>query len=257
MTKPDLKFTLLVPTMNEIIGMKAVMPKIDRKWVDQILVVDGGSTDGTVEYAREQGYDVYEQKTKGLRFAYIEGIHSVKGDIVITFSPDGNSLPERIPALVEKMKEGWEMVIVSRYLDGAKSYDDDPITGFGNWMFRHLINIMFRAKYTDPFVMFRAWRKDLFFRLDLDLEETYSFEERMLHTTIGVEQLFTMRVAKCKLPYSEIPGDEPKRIGGIRKLQVFRWGAASLYEVFAEQIRWPKSRLGVNYAKRQQAASAR
>ena len=54
-----MKTTLLIPTLNEVIGMKAIMPTIKREWVDQILILDGQSTDGTAEYAREQGYEVY------------------------------------------------------------------------------------------------------------------------------------------------------------------------------------------------------
>jgi hypothetical protein len=59
----------------------------------------------------------------------------IEGDVVITFSPDGNSIAELIPELVNKMKEGYDMVIVSRYLNEAKSEDDDIITAFGNWLF--------------------------------------------------------------------------------------------------------------------------
>jgi glycosyltransferase involved in cell wall biosynthesis len=45
-----MKTTLLVMTLNEINGMKAIMPQIDRAWCDQIIIVDGGSTDGTIEW---------------------------------------------------------------------------------------------------------------------------------------------------------------------------------------------------------------
>ena len=91
--------------------MKVIMPKVHRNWVDQVLVVDGGSTDGTVEWARAQGYEVYIQKEKGLRHAYSEVWPLITGDVVITFSPDGNSVPELIPELVAKMHEGNETFI--------------------------------------------------------------------------------------------------------------------------------------------------
>ena len=86
--EPDMKITLLVPTLNEITGMKTIMPKVHKDWCDQILVVDGQSTDGTIEFARQQGYEVVVQKKKGMRHAYMEALPYVKGDVILTFSPD-------------------------------------------------------------------------------------------------------------------------------------------------------------------------
>ena len=116
-----MKTALLVFTLNEIDGMKAIMPRIKREWVDEILIVDGGSTDGTIEYAIENGYDIFIQEEKGGYNAYVEGIERIKSDTVITFSPDGNSVPEFIPELIAKINEGYDMVIASRYAKGAKS----------------------------------------------------------------------------------------------------------------------------------------
>ena len=112
--------TLLILTFNELSGMKEIMPRIENDWYDQLLIVDGGSTDGTIEYCKQKGYLLFSQENKGLRYAYIEILPYIKEDLVITFSPDGNSIPERIPPLVAKMKEGYDMVIVSRYAQGAK-----------------------------------------------------------------------------------------------------------------------------------------
>jgi glycosyltransferase involved in cell wall biosynthesis len=66
MSNAHLSFCLLVPTLNEIEGMRAVMPHVDRSLFSQIIVIDGGSTDGTLDYAREQGYTVMVQPKKGL-----------------------------------------------------------------------------------------------------------------------------------------------------------------------------------------------
>jgi glycosyltransferase involved in cell wall biosynthesis len=229
--------TLMVLTLNEIDGMRAIMPRIQRDWVDQILIVDGKSTDGTIEYAREQGYEIYIQKEPGPRFAYNEALEHVRGDIVITFSPDGNSIPELIPPLIAKMRDGYDMVIVSRYLDGAKSEDDGLLTGFGNWMFNRLINTLHKGHYTDCMVIYRAWRKSLYYELDLHKDDSY-VTEKMFGTVMGVEPLLSTRAAKRGVRIGEIPGDEPPRIGGVAKLQPFRWGAAYLTQVLREFYHW-------------------
>ena len=139
--------------------MKVIMPRIKKEWLHQILIVDGGSTDGTLEYVRENKYELYQQKQRGLRMAYEEVYEQVTGDQVILFSPDGNCIPELIPDLIKKMEEGYDMVIASRYLGNAKSDDDDMLTGFGNWMFTFLINTLFGGHYTDSLNIFRIFKR--------------------------------------------------------------------------------------------------
>jgi hypothetical protein len=70
-----------------------------------------------------------------------------KGDVVVEFNPDGNSIPALIPVLINKIKEGYDMVIVSRYIEGAKSADDGIITCLGNWLFTRTINIFWGKGY--------------------------------------------------------------------------------------------------------------
>lgn len=233
-----MKTTLLVLTLNEIEGMKAIMPQIKRDWVDQIIVVDGQSTDGTAEWAREQGYEVVVQSRPGVRYAYFDVLPHIKGDVVICFSPDGNSVADRIPPLIEKMKEGYDLVIVSRYLDGAKSDDDDPVTAFGNWLFTKTVNVLHGGDYTDVMVMYRAFRKQIVHDLGLDVEAPYTLPEALFRTRISWEPLMSVRAAKKKLKIGEIPGDEPARIGGERKLQIFKWGAAYYFQFWRELFYW-------------------
>ncbi|MFZ8318559.1 glycosyltransferase, partial [Staphylococcus aureus] len=92
-----------------------------------------------------QGYEVYVQKQSGIRQGFLEVLPQVRGDIILTFTPDGNSVPEVIPQLVAKMREGFDMVVASRYLPPAKSEDDDLLTGFGNWFFTKTVNLLFGA----------------------------------------------------------------------------------------------------------------
>lgn len=233
-----MKTTLLVLTLNELHGMQAIMPQVKRDWCDQIIILDGGSTDGTIEWAREQGYEVYVQKRAGFRHAYNEVLPYVTGDVIITFSPDGNSIPELIPALIEKMKEGYDMVIVSRYLGSAKSEDDDVVTGFGNWLFTRTVNLLHGGHYTDAMVIYRAYKKQIVYDLELNHDEGYALAEKLFRTRISWEPLLSVRAAKRKLKIAEIPGDEPPRIGGERKLKILKWGAAYYFQFLREVFCW-------------------
>ncbi len=230
-----MKITLLIPTLNEENGCKVILPKINKNWVDEILVVDGQSSDNTVKVCQENGVKVIIQKEKGLNASFREAWPHITGDVVITFSPDGNSIVDEIPPLIKKMKEGYDMVIVSRYLDNAKSEDDTIITAFGNWLFTKSINLFHGSNYTDAMVMFRAYKSKIFYDLELDnYNKSYKFYEKIFFTKIGVEPLLSIRAAKAKLKIGEIPGDEPPRIGGKAKLQVIRWGLAYYAQVLAE-----------------------
>ncbi|HEX3727284.1 MAG TPA: glycosyltransferase family 2 protein [Pirellulales bacterium] len=230
--------TLLIPTLNEIVGMQAIMPLIERQWVDQILILDGGSTDGTIEWARAQGYEVIVQTEPGIRQGYREALPRITGDIILTFSPDGNSIAELIPKLVDKMSEGYDMVIASRYLGPAKSEDDDLLTAFGNWLFTKTVNLLNGGHYTDVMVIFRAYKKQIIHDLDLVGDRWHATPERLFRCRISWEPLLSARAARRKLKVTEIPGDEPARIGGERKLRIWRWGASYYYQFWRDALLW-------------------
>lgn len=233
-----MNITLLIPALNEIEGMKVIMPRVDSNAFTQILVLDGGSTDGTAEWSREQGYEVHVQTQPGIRHAYNEVLPKIRGDILITFSPDGNSVPELLPDLITEMEKGFDMVIVSRYLGDATSEDDDIITRFGNWLFTRTVNLLFNARYTDVMVMYRAYKKQVIYDLELDKDAAYITPETLFRTRVSWEPLLSVRAAKHNLKIGEIPGDEPPRIGGERKLQLFKWGAAYYFQFIREKFFW-------------------
>ena len=230
--------TLLVPTLNEVEGMRAIMPRVRREWVDQILILDGGSTDGTIEYARDHGYEVHVQREPGIRFGYRECLPLIRGDVILTFSPDGNSIPELLPRLVAKMDEGFDMVIASRYKPPAKSEDDDRVTAFGNWLFTRTVNRLHGGRYTDAMVIYRAYRTRLVRELELDQDRWYRTPEFLFRCRISWEPLLSVRAARRGLKVAEIPGDEPPRVGGERKLRVLRWGASYYFQFFRDWLLW-------------------
>ena len=166
------------------------------------------------------------QKEKGAGAAFLESIEKATGDIVIIFSPDGNSVPEKIPELVEKMKEGYDVVIASRYYKDAKSYDDDMVTAFGNWMFTSLINLLFGSKITDSLVMYRAFKREMVKELKIDTK------------TPSWGTQFLVRAIKKKKKIGEIPADEPARIGGVRKMRPLKNGIIELARIGREFFTW-------------------
>lgn len=237
-----MKVCVVIPTLNEIQGLRWIASNMRREWYDNIIILDGGSTDGTVEYAREKNYEVIIQKKPGMRMAYIEWYPHITEDIVITFSPDGNSIVETIPLLIEKIKEGYEMVIASRYKDEARSYDDTWITGMANVAFTRLISL-FGYRYTDAMVMFRAYKRDVPARLKLNVLRG-EFYEKYIGRYVSWEPLMSIRAAKNRLKIAEIPSDEPQRIdeqfkGHIlptSRINHFKSGLACLFQLFEEAI---------------------
>jgi glycosyltransferase involved in cell wall biosynthesis len=192
--------------------MKWVMAQIDRKLVDQIIILDGQSKDGTVEWSRAEGYDVYVQKEKGLWNAYTELFNSglIKGDIVITFSPDGNSIPEAIPELIKAM-EDKDMVIASRYKGYAVSEDDTKYTGFGNHLLTWLVNLRSSFKYTDALVMYRAYRVKYIKELGF-LDKPNWLQKKLIKMSglFSYEPSLSIRMGRKHLRIGEIPASEPK-----------------------------------------------
>lgn len=201
-TKTDFKVTLFIPIRNEIDALKVIMPRIKREWYDEILILDGHSTDGSKEYLRSQGYTVFEQKSKGVKAAFWEAYELAQGDVIIPLSPDGNSIPEDIPRLIEKMKSGFDIVIASRYLNATKSEDDNLESMLANKFFTKLINILFASDFTDGIGMYKAFMKSHLYILGID---KYKNE----HSEI----LLLTRGTRFGLKITEIESPEPPRIG--------------------------------------------
>jgi len=219
-----MKTTLIACTLNEIEAVQIVLPQIKTDWVDEILIVDGGSTDGTVEWCRANGYKVLAQAGRGYGAGIRQAVDVAAGDVIIEFPPDGNSMASKIQPLLAKVTEGYDLVIVSRYREGARSLDDDFMTGIGNWMFTRLTNLIYGTSYTDVLVGFRAYRKDAFKTLQLD-EDGLSFPYQEV-----------IRFARKGYRITEIPGDEPPRIGGQRKMRILGTGLEILGVMIRERF---------------------
>ena len=218
--------TIFVLTLDEIDGVSAIMPKVKKEWADQIVLVDGGSTDGTIEKAKELGFDVIHQKNKGAGNACRVGTDATESDFVMFFSPDGNDVPTDIPKLIQKTKEGFDVVHISRFGKESISEDANWLERFGNNMFTFLVNSFFGGTYTDALNGFRIIKRKLWDELKTDAQ------------FLNIEQQTCIRLAKRKIPIYEIEGMEPKRIGGERKMRPLTTGAQLSYQIIKEFIFW-------------------
>ncbi len=217
---------LLITTLNEVTGVKKVVPRIKKEWVDEILFVDGGSTDGTIEEAEKMGFKVIIQKQKGLGAAIIEGVNAIKSDNFILFGPDGNDEPEKIPQIIQKFKEGYDQVAATRFGKGSVNLDAGKIDTFGNKMFAFLVNAFFGGHLTDCLVELRIMSKKTFQELN--------FDEMSL---IAIQQMCIRGLKKRQHIY-EIIGNEGERMGGIRKMKPLPVGASLSLEIIKEFIHW-------------------
>ena len=105
----------------------------------------------------------------------LQGIEASTGDVLILFTPDGNMIPEKLKDLIETSKKGYDLVCVSRYKDGAKSMDDNIVSGFGNFFFTFLVNTLFKGNFTDVLGGYKAVKKELWTKVNSKSKILVSF----------------------------------------------------------------------------------
>ena len=210
--------TILLLTLNEIAGVTAHRDVIANLSADEILAVDGGSTDGTVEVLEELGVSVYRQKRPGRGAAIREGVGKTLGDRIVIFSPDGNENPQDIDRLFELLDDGYDVSVASRFLPGSRNEEDDdalPLRKLANQAFTGLANILWAPdgiRVSDAINGFRGFRRDAFNLMGIQSDR------------FTVEYEMTQRALRLGLRIGEIPTQEGNRIGGETKAPSIRTG---------------------------------
>ena len=183
-TKPCL--VVLIPALNEerTIGsvIKAIPEKIPGMGKVLVLVVDDGSTDRTVQKARQARADkiVSHGVNKGLGIAFRTGVETalgMKADIIVNIDADGQFNPEDIGKLVAPIVAGKaDVVTCSRFKKKSLEPKMPAVKRFGNRLFTKMINFFTKSNFTDTQCGFRAYSKDAALRLNLFAKFTYTQE---------------------------------------------------------------------------------
>jgi hypothetical protein len=175
--------SLCLLTLNEIGGCRHDVPLVPVGAFDQVFAVDGGSTDGTVEYLQSQGIRVVEQPQPGYNQAYICAFETCSSDALVVFHPKGSVPPSDVLSFRALFAQGYDLVVASRMMKGASNEEDDRLFRPRKWFVLGLgfiSSLLWRRSgpvMWDVLHGFRGMRRDRFFAIDpipddltLDLE---------------------------------------------------------------------------------------
>lgn len=220
------RISVVVPTLNEAGNLPHVFAKLPED-IFEIVLVDGNSTDGTVEIARELYPDirVVGQTGRGKGNALAAGFAACRGDVIVMLDADGSADPAEIPRFVDALKEGADFAKGSRFLEGGGSSDISPLRWLGNRFFGLLVNFLYGTRYSDLCYGYNAFRTSCLPAIDVDCD---GFE---------VETLINVRVAKAGLDVVEVPSFEFDRLHGESHLHAFRDGFRVLRTILRERPR--------------------
>jgi rSAM/selenodomain-associated transferase 2/rSAM/selenodomain-associated transferase 1 len=146
----DARISVVIPALNEEPSIGRVIAAIP-PWVDEIVVADNGSTDGTAEVAREHGARTVSELRRGYGAACLAGISDLRDpDVVVFLDGDFSDHPEEMPDLVDPIATGEvDLVIGSRVLGRCEAGALTPQQRFGNGLACALIRFFWRTPYTD------------------------------------------------------------------------------------------------------------
>lgn len=207
-----MRITLCLLTRNERECLEKIFPLIPppsrEAGYDEIVAVDGGSTDGTLEFYRDHGVQVLGQSRRGRGEAFLLAFRELRSDAYIFFSPDGNEDVADLGRFRGYLEAGADLVIASRMMEGAVNEEDTQLLRFRKWAnnaFNRLANAAFRRtgpRISDSINGYRAITAAAARKLQLDASD-YTIEYQM-----------TIRALKQGMKIVEFPTVEGQRVAG-------------------------------------------
>ncbi len=223
-----MKISLCLIVWNELQGCKIDVPNLPRDEFDEIFAVDGGSTDGTVEYLESQGINVYPQPKSGLNAAYVHANNMATGDAVIAFFPKGTLLTEDMHKFRPLFEKGYELIIASRQLSKSVNEEDTHFLRPRKW---GVLGLAFIAMLVwrregvwvrDVLHGFKGWKRSAFNRM------------KIFDFGLSIDIEMVVRAYKLQIPRIEFPTKELPRGYGTTRFKIWATGKQLLAYLWFE-----------------------
>ena len=199
---------VVIPCLNEEAPIGAVVRAVMAQGVDEVIVVDNGSTDATAEHAREAGARLVQEPLRGYGRACSAGLRAIRPDaeVVCFLDGDGSDVPSFLPAVVGPVaRDEADFVMGSRVRGQRERGSMTPQQIVAGALASMLLRLVYRVRFTDM-SPFRAMRVSKLKRLGMG-EATYGWNLEM-----------QMRAAAAGLRILEVPVDHQRRRGGESKI---------------------------------------
>lgn len=239
--------SVVIPTLNEERNLPHVFAKLPAG-LNEVILVDGGSTDRTVAVARELRPDVVvvQQTRTGKGNALACGFAACSSDIIVMIDADGSTDPGEIPLFVAQLVDGADFVKGSRFSHGGHSHDITSLRKLGNDGLNLVVNVLFGTRFTDLCYGYNAfWRSVV---PVLDLPDTRLPQpadgNKLWGDGFEIETMINIRAAADGMKVGEVGSIEHARIHGESNLNTFRDGFRVLRTIFSEYGRMRRNRQG-------------
>lgn len=220
---PTMTVSLVIPVRNEARNIAWVLEQIADD-VDEIILVDGNSTDATVITARSYRPDirVVSQRGAGKGDALRTGFGEATGDVIVMMDADGSMAPQEIRHYLHFLANGYDFVKGSRFIAGGGSLDITPFRRLGNQFLLTVFNSVFDSELTDLCYGFCAFHRRYLEHLSLQA------------TGFEIEAEMTVRAMQAGLRVAEVPSMEMPRRYGKSNLRAVRDGIRVLRTVLRD-----------------------
>jgi glycosyltransferase involved in cell wall biosynthesis len=217
------KVSVIICALNEEPNLPKVLPRIP-DWVQEVILVDGHSTDKTVTVAKDllPSIHVLYQPGRGKDDAMKYGFRKASGDLLVTLDADGSTDPLQIIEFVSALLSGYDFVKGSRFL---KETPVMPLhRKMGNKLLVLFTNLLFNTRYTDVCCGYNAFWKKCLKTIDLP-DNQFDYEPVLL-----------AKIRKAGLKVAEVQCKDFGRMNGNSKLPMSTQGLKAVVAILHQRL---------------------